>query len=310
MNTQTNVFETLGEILKPEPGILAHLQGQAIRAHYWTSFDPEKRGQQLIKDYNEQLTEDIKELETAGIDPETIDSYKKRYESLFTSWLSAKSRTFSAMITGPAKFPTRRHEKANRSEENHYTVFQEWRQRAKRAIIRKAQPVKTYTSELERYREELAAMQRNHELMKEGNKRIKAANKSGENLTQYLTDTFKIAPHMIEHTMRWGFGLTNNNANMKRVEDMIKTLEKKEAMKAENPITRYSFDGGEFVVNYEVDRIQIFFDPRPTKEELTAWKAKGLNSYNWSPTATAWQRKITANSLRDLKIMFERITKL
>jgi len=305
-----DVFKQLGEILKPEPGILAHLEGQAIRAHYWTSFDPEKRGQQLIKDYNEQLTEDIKELEAAGIDPETIDSYKKRYESLFTSWLSAKSRTFSAMITGSAKFPTRRHEKANRSEENHYTVFQEWRQRAKRAIIRKAQPVKTYTSELERYRAELAGMQRNHELMKEGNKRIKAANKSGENITQYLTDTFNIPAHMIEHTMRWGFGLTNNNANMKRVEDMIKTLEQKEAMKDTNPITRYSFDGGEFVVNYEVDRIQIFFDTRPTRDELTAWKAKGLNSYNWSPTTNAWQRKITPNAFWCLERMLTGIKKL
>ena len=311
MNTQTPVFETLGEILKPEPGILAHLQGQAIRAHYWTSFDPEKRGQQLIKDYNEQLTEDIKELEAAEIDPETIDSYKKRYESLFTSWLSAKSRTFSAMITGPAKFPTRRHEKSNRSEENHYTVFQEWRQRAKRAIIRKAQPVKTYTSEVERYRAELAGMQRNHELMKQGNKMIAKAKKEGKDISGELMTLLNFSKFDAEWAMKWGgFGLQNNNANMKRVEDMIKTLEQKEAMKAENPITRYSFDGGEFVVNYEVDRIQIFFETRPTREELTAWKAKGLNSYNWSPSATAWQRKITANALRDLKRMFEKITKL
>ena len=67
---------------------------------------------------------------------------------------------------------------------------------------------------------------------------------------------------MIEHTMRWGFGLQNNNANMKRVEDMIKTLEQKEAMKDKSPITKYRFESGEFLVNYEVDRIQIFFDTR------------------------------------------------
>jgi hypothetical protein len=97
---------------------------------------------------------------------------------------------------------------------------------------------------------------------------------------------------------------------MKRVEDMIKTLEQKETMKNENPTARYSFVGGEFVVNYEVDRIQIFFATRPSREELDAWKARGLNSYNWSPSVSAWQRKITANALRDLKRMFERITKL
>lgn len=90
---------------------------------------------------------------------------------------------------------------------------------------------------------------------------------------------------------------------------MIKTLEQKEAMKEENPITKYLFEGGEFLVNYEVDRIQIFFNTRPTPEELAAWKAKGLNSYNWSPSAKAWQRKITPNALYHIKRMFDKITK-
>lgn len=311
-NAQTNqpdILGQLGEILKPV-NLLDHLQGSAIRAHYWTSFDPEKRGQQLIKDYNEQLIEDIKELEAAGIDPETIDSYKKRYEGLFTSWLGAKSRTFSAMITGPAKFPTRRHEKANRSEENHYTVFQEWRKRAKKAIIRKAQPEKTYISELERYRAELAGMQRNHDLMKQGNKMIAAAKKQGKDISGELMTLLNISKFNAEWAMKWGFGLQNNNANMKRVEGMIKTLEQKESMKEENPVTNYTFEGGRMVIDYNIDRIQIMFDTRPTSEELTAWKAKGLNSFNWSPSAVAWQRKITANALHAVKRMLDKIVKV
>lgn len=305
---QPDNFEQLGEILKPI-NLLDHLQDSAIRAHYWTSFDPEKRGQQLIKDYNEQLSEDIKELEAAGIAPEAISSYKTRYESLFTSWLGAKSRTFSAMITGPANFPTRRHEKANRSEENHYTVFQEWRKRAKKAIIRKAQPEKTYNSELERYRAELAAMQRNHDLMKQGNKMIAAAKKQGKNISGELMTLLNISKFNAEWAMEWGFGLQNNNANMKRVEGMIKTLEQKESMKEENPVTNYTFEGGRMVIDYNIDRIQIMFDTRPTSEELAVWKAKGLNSFNWSPSTGAWQRKITANALYSVKSMLNNINK-
>jgi len=213
------------------------------------------------------------------------------------------------MITGGGNFPVARHQKANRSEQRHYEIFREWRERAKKAIVRKAKPAATYTSELERYRAELAGMQRNHELMKEGNKRIKAANKSGEDLTAYLTDTFGIEPHMIQWTMRRGFGLQNNLANMKRIEGMIKLLEQKEAMKEKSPVTKYLFDGGEILVNYEVDRIQIFFATRPTSEELAVWKSKGLNTYNWSPSAKAWQRKITPNALYHVKTMFDRITK-
>lgn len=305
-----DVFKHLGEILKPEPAILKHLEDKAKAAHRNVSFSPERRGEQMIKEYSEELTADMEELKTGGASDESISDYKSRYERLFSSYLHYKSNTFSVMITGGGNFPVRRHEKANRSEQRHYELFREWRIRAKKAIVRKSQPVKTYTSELERYRAELAGMQRSHELMKEGNKRIKVANKSGEDITQYLTDTFNIPAHMIAHTMKWGFCLTNNNANMKRVEDMIKLIEQKEAMKEENPTARYSFDGGKFIVNYEVDRIQIFFDTRPTKDELTAWKAKGLNSYNWSPTANAWQRKITPNAFGHIKRMFERITKI
>ena len=308
--TQTDVLGQLGEILKPETGLLDNFKRQAYLAHYWTSFSPDKRGEQLIKDYNRQLDEDIKELKAEGIENEVIESYIERYKRLFESWLSAKSRCASSMITGPANFNVRKHEKANRSEENHYKIWQEWRQRAKKAIVRKSKPAATYTSELERYRAELAGMQRNHELMKEGNKRISKAKKTGEDLTQYLTETFGIAPHMIEWTMKFGFGLQNNNANMKRVEDMIKTLEQKEAMKQENPITKYTFEGGHLLVNYEADRLQIFFDSRPSHTELQEWKQKGLNSYNWSPSAQAWQRKITPNALWHVKRMLPQLTKV
>jgi len=291
------------------PGLLSHLEEKAARAHNWTSFSPEKRGAQMVKDYGEELAGDMEELKAGGASDESISDYKARYERFFSSYLHAKSGTFSAMITGPAKFNNRRHEKANRSEQRHYEIFREWRERAKKAIVRKAKPAATYTSELERYRAELAGMQRNHELMKEGNKRIKAANKSGEDLTAYLTDTFAIEPHMIQWTMRRGFGLQNNLANMKRIEGMIKLLEQKEAMKEKSPVTKYLFDGGEILVNYEVDRIQIFFATRPTSEELAVWKSKGLNTYNWSPSAKAWQRKITPNALYHVKTMFDRITK-
>lgn len=305
-----NLFETLGEILKPEPAILNKYSEQARRAHYWTSHWPERLGDNIIKDYSAQLESDIKELEENKIEIETIESYKSRYENLFSSWLGAKGRCISSFITGPAKFPIRKAEKANRSEERHYEVFQEWRTRAKKAIIRKAQPVKTFVSEIDRYKSELGSLKKNHEKMKEGNKRIKQAGKTGENINQYLTDTFGIQPHMIDWTLKFGFGLQNNNANIKRIEERIKALEQKEEMLSKQPVTKYSFEGGEFIINYEIDRIQVFFNSRPTSEELMQWKDKGLSSFNWSPSASAWQRKITPNAMYSIKRMFNKITKL
>lgn len=292
------------------PAILQHLETKAQRAHNWTSFSPEKRGTQMIADYSEELAADMEELKTGGANDESITDYKVRYERLFSSYLGAKSNTFSAMITGPANFNTRRHTKANRSEQKHYEIFREWRTRAKKAIVRKAQPVKTFTSELERYKADLVGMQANHIKMKEGNKIIAKAKKEGKDISQWLIDTYGVAPHMVDWAMKFGFGLTNNNANMKRVEARIKELEAKESKREENPITNYTFEGGTMVINYEIDRIQIMFATRPTSEELTAWKAKGLNTFNWSPSAMAWQRKITSNAWYCVKSMLTGITKL
>lgn len=289
--------------------ILSHLEGAAIRSYHNTSFSPEKRGAQMIQDYSEELAADIEELKSKDVSEENINDYKSRYERYFSSYLGAKSRTFSVMITGGSNFPVRRHEKANRGEQRHYEIFREWRIRAKKAIVRKTQPVKTYNSELERYRSELEGMKRSHEKMKAGNKLIAKAIKSGENISDTLINEYGIAPHMVDWCMKFGFNLSNNNANMKRVEGMIKTLEQKEAAREASPVTKYTFEGGEMVIDYDIDRIQIFFTNRPTTEELNAWKAKGLNSFNWSPSAKAWQRKITANALHAVKHMLPNIQK-
>ena len=104
MNTQTNVFETLGEILKPEPAILQHLENKAIQAHNWVSFSPEKRGSQMIADYSEELATDMQELKDGGATDESVNDYKARYERYFSSYLGAKSNCFSVMITGGSNF--------------------------------------------------------------------------------------------------------------------------------------------------------------------------------------------------------------
>ena len=301
-----DLFETLAQATKPEPSILAHLETLAKRSYNNTSFSPERRGEQLIKDYSAELQADMAELSAdSSVSAEAITDYKARYERLLISWLHAKSNTFSVMITGGSNFPVRRHEKANRSEDRHYELFREWRLRAKKAIVRKAQPVKTYVSELDRYKAELAGMQRNHELMKQGNKMIAKAKKEGKDISADLMTLLGINKFNADWAMQWGFGLQNNNANMKRVEGMISVLEQKEALRNETPQQGYKFEGGEVVINYEADRIQILFDSRPTTEELAAWKAKGLNSFNWSPSAKAWQRKITPNAFIATKRMFE-----
>ncbi len=302
-----DLFNQIAEIVKPV-NLLDHLQEKAVRSYYNTSFSPEKRGEQIIKDYSEELAADIEELrQDKNVSEESVTDYKTRYERFFSSYLGAKSNCFSVMITGGSNFNNYRHAKANRSEERHYEIFREWRLKAKKAIIRKSQPVKTFNSEIERYKADLAGMQANHEKMKAGNKLVAKAIKNNEDISQILINEYSISPHMVEWCMKFGFNLTNNNANMRRVEDRIKELEKKEQLRNESPVNKFTFDKGEILLNYEVDRIQVFFTVRPTRDELTEWKAKGLNSFNWSPSANAWQRKITPNAIWSTKRMFDNL---
>lgn len=291
-----DLFNQLADITRPEnqSNHLDSFKTFAIQAHSWTSFSPERRGEQLINDYNNQLNEDILELTTAGIENDVIEGYKTRYINLFKSWLSAKSRCASSMITGPANFNVRKNEKANRSEEKHYTLWQEWRLRAKKAIVRKSAPVKTFESELERYKNELESLKKNHELMKEGNKRIKAAAKTGEDISSYLSEVFNIKPHMMEWTLKFGFGLSNNLANIKRIEERILILSKKQERAETIGSKTIDFEGFKVIFNHEADRIQIQHDSKPDFNTITALKKHG---FRWSPSFKAWQRQLNRNGI-------------
>ena len=284
--------------------LLQGFKEKAIRAHSWTSFSPEKRGETMVNQYSAQLAEDLEELKAQNIDSETLAAYEQRYKSLFGAWLNAKSNCISSMITGPARFPIHKAEKANRSEENHYNIFQQWREKAKKAIIKKLQPEKTYNSEIDRYKQELEGMRKNHELMKEGNIAIKKAHKEKTDISQYLIDTFGIQPHMIDWTMKFGFGLQNNNANMKRVEARIKELEAKEQNRQNEPEKEFLFNGGKVIMNYEADRIQIKHDTKPNQDVITLMKK---NAFKWSPLNQVWQRQMTRNAIYTTKQLLKNI---
>ena len=68
------------------------------RAHYNTSFSPEKRAETNCREFDARQAE-LKEL---GASAATIE----KSERLFVAWMSAKANCLSSMITGPARFPT------------------------------------------------------------------------------------------------------------------------------------------------------------------------------------------------------------
>lgn len=277
---------------------LQEFETKAIQAHYWNSFSPEKRGKRLISDYSEELQEDINYLKGYNCDPEIIKQYINRYKNYFSSYIAAKGRTASPMVTGPANFPVKRNQKALRSEDNHYKIWREWREKAKKSILRKSLPEKTYISEIDRLKKEVEGMKLNHEKMKAGNKEIARAKKDNRDISEYLIHTFGISPHMIDWTMRWGFGLSNNLATIKNKEQRIKELERKESERtkaeSESEKNEYKIEGGIILLNFSDDRLQVLYDNKPDGDTIFKLKKHG---FKWSPKNKAWQRQLTNNAL-------------
>lgn len=87
----------------------------AYDAHRGTSHVPEKRALMEL----EKFEIDLKRLKEAGKD----DAIPK-FESLWLKQIHARGRCLSPMITGPARFPTARNEKAMRSYEKRYEEMQ------------------------------------------------------------------------------------------------------------------------------------------------------------------------------------------
>jgi len=282
----------------------------ALRGAYrGISFTPEDRGAKDLELYEDMLNNDL--LEIAAASEEVKEQYISRFKKFLSAYVGATSRIVSPMIAGPSNFPVRRMEKYRNWEQSASERFSNFRTKAKagisKRIKRETEGAKTYMSEIERYTSEIEGMKANHEKMKEGNKRIKLALKNGTDITEYLTKEFGIQPHMIEWTLKFGFGLTNNNANMKRGEQRIKELKAKEQQRMEEPEKSYTFEGGEIVFNYEADRIQVKHDSRPSPDKIQELKKSG---FKWSPSNQVWQRQITANAIWTTKRLFSNIQKV
>ena len=86
------------------------------------------------------------------------------------------------------------------------------------------------------------------------------------------------------------FQLTNNNAEIHRLEKRIDELSKAQTLGFEG----WEFEGGKAVANTEKSRLQLFFDEKPDESKRTMLKRYG---FRWTPTEGAWQRLLNENTI-------------
>ena len=84
------------------------------------------------------------------------------------------------------------------------------------------------------------------------------------------------------------FSLSNNNAKIRAAQQRIKSLKNRPAF------TGWSFAGGRIEANETENRLQLFFDEKPSAEQREQLKKSG---FRWAPSQGAWQRQLTRNAI-------------
>ena len=284
----------------------------AIRAHSGTSFSPEKRGKQYAAYYMEHMQQVSDEFANYATDEnreaiqEDLEAYRLKYLSLLNNMLHAKSRCISSMITGPSNFPVNRAQKYSTWADKHtnrWLEFQDWKLQRLRRMYNPKLASHVIRSDdvdaIEKLEKKLAKLKANHELMKLVNKVIKRKGLTNEQRIDELVNGVGISedlahklltPNYMGQVGVEPFYLTNNLANIKRLEGRLIELQREQAR--EQP-DEYNAPAGIVVVeNTNEARIQLIFDGKPAPEIRTILKRNG---FRWSPTQGAWQRMLNAN---------------
>ena len=82
------------------------------------------------------------------------------------------------------------------------------------------------------------------------------------------------------------YDLTNNNSQIKRLEQKLSEVSR--------GFEGWEFDGGRAEANTEMNRLQLFFDEKPSEQQRAALKAGG---FKWAPSQYAWHRQLTDNAI-------------
>lgn len=215
----------------------------------------------------------------------------------------------SVMIAGPSNFPTGRKEKQNRAFGKNIQEFNEIQE-----ILNKIKKI-GYGKEVissgdkdavEKLEKKLADLKDLQEKMKEANKaiRIKEIESGNARLKELGFTDEQISeirtPNCFGVVGFPSYTLRNNNANIQRVEERLKTLKSFKCKGNEE----VEFDGFKVVENTEIMRLQILFEDKPDAETRNLLKRFG---FRWAPSQGAWQRQLTSNGRYALKQFLKEI---
>lgn len=291
----------------------------ARNAFYNTSFDPDRRGDNIRLEYADHMQSTFNKLsklaeteEQKTILVDEMNRYKVGYVSRLTAYLYSQSRCASSMITGFSNFPVERNRKKMNAAHNKYQELLEFSEKAQKSICKKLSSARTEKQvNNEEYERLLSVFNRYMEWNK------------GEYLVAYqvtsLTDKIKrsfnngnyeAVKMILEYIQERQKDLKKPYiTNRHSIWNLLKTEiidAKQETVKTGEELVQ-EFSDVKIVNNYNDERVRIFFPGKPSAEVISLLKK---SAWKWSPFNKAWQRKNTKDALYSANRIIEELQKL
>ena len=283
---------------------VSELEKMAVNSCRGISLDPERMGHHICIECSEELNEFLAQI------PEELQAeYEAKYLNKWREWLAALSRCYSVLVTGPARFNNRRHERMNDYERAARQRLRDWSEKVVKRINR--QQRLTGWQEVERLQSKLDTLTELHEKMKAANKIVRSKKMSEEEQIDGLVAlglNEKQAVEILKPTERWqsvGFPTYQLQNNLAKIKATQAAIERHKAM-ADADDKEIAFNGGRVVVCNSEERMRFYFDEIPPVEVRNLMKR---NALKWSPKNGAWQRQLTANCKFDTKRILAELNK-
>jgi len=284
-------------------------QSLALSAFSGTSFNPERRAESTRTEYAETLVKDYADFRQQAEKGGTLDmleaefsKYRAGYASRYRAYLASSSRCVSSMIAGPSGFPAARMNKRADIAHKRLSELLDFGKRARSAVIRNLRPdlapiMAGDSDAVQRLRAELETLNARQAHMKAVNAAHKAFLKNTASLEKStLSDNIKQRIRDYKPAYSWEphpfapYQLTNNGANIRRIEKRIEQLSITKAA----PVIEREGTAARLEDDPPANRVRLFFPGKPNEAIRAKLKSNG---FRWSPTIGAWQAYRHANTI-------------
>ena len=278
-------------------------EAAARRAKEMNSYSDYRPGS-ATAEYRQYVDEavQIAERQKKRVDPmyhekidSLLDTYARKLADNMNSRFSIDARVPSILITGGGNFPVRKKEKQNAARDKNWGEWQEIQGLLDKIRSTGMGGISADDPQaVQKLEKKLAGLEKSQETMKAVNAYYRK-HKTLDGcpvLTQEQLEKLKSSMesgYRLEGKPYPTWALSNNNAEIRRVKERIKSLSRQK----EIGYVGWEFEGGKVEANTEANRLQVFFEEKPdeaAREELKS------NGFRWSPKEGAWQRQLTDNA--------------